>query len=537
MTSRIILLFDLDCFYAQCERVRLGLPEDVCLALLQWNSVLAVTYPARNLHKIKRGDSWDTVNEKSSSQCWAIHLPILRRQQEFEDIPSYESIYNLTSEEQLECQKKERGVRQSQHQGKACLERYRLASMRIFEVVLESLQKYLGKDKFILERASIDEFYLDITQYCHDSSEEGGDETLPNVNAMKNTVIFGKHRKDSIQRALEHACVVSGRIRDEVRDELGFTMSAGISTNKMMAKLAASHGKPNGQAMIHPHAFSSILATTKLSKVRNFGGKLGKEAEQLIDRDNCDEIMMSELQQFSLLQLKQHFSSHDTAQFVFDICRGIDKEPVKETKGALVKSITAFKSFPATDCKQQIKSWLELLAREVVLRVSQDTKRHGRHPKTCTLSYTYYTTPNGRRPQGTNSTRSQRQSRSIRLGYHPPERLVNQAMERLLPILKQHPLRGVGLSANNFESKGEVAIDQFFSQTAKRKAADPNPETITAKALPCQTETPQTIFVDQDLALAKKLQASYDREHNLWSRAQSTKKNKSRKIDSFFVKR
>jgi hypothetical protein len=33
---RIILLLDLDCFYAQCERVRLGLDPETCsLALLQ----------------------------------------------------------------------------------------------------------------------------------------------------------------------------------------------------------------------------------------------------------------------------------------------------------------------------------------------------------------------------------------------------------------------------------------------------------------------------------------------------------------------
>lgn len=33
---RVILLLDLDCFYAQCERVRLGLDAETCaLALLQ----------------------------------------------------------------------------------------------------------------------------------------------------------------------------------------------------------------------------------------------------------------------------------------------------------------------------------------------------------------------------------------------------------------------------------------------------------------------------------------------------------------------
>mmetsp|Transcript_8000 Transcript_8000/g.11563 ORF Transcript_8000/g.11563 Transcript_8000/m.11563 type:complete len:536 (+) Transcript_8000:67-1674(+) len=535
MSSRIILLFDLDCFYAQCERVRLGLPEDVSLALLQWDSVLAVTYPARNLHQIKRGDSWETVDRNSSSQCWTIHLPILSRQQEFEIFPSYESIYKMSREEQLECQQRERGVRQSQNQGKACLERYRMASMRIFEVVLESLQKHLGKGQFVLERASIDEFYLDITEYCNNSSRKFEEESISNDNAKKSTVVVGTFARDSIHRALKQACLVSSWVRQDVRDELGFTMSTGISTNKMMAKLAASHGKPNGQAMVHPCAFSSVLATTKLSKVRNFGGKLGKEAQQLVDRDNSDDIMMGELQQFSVLQLKEHFSSHETAQFVFDVCRGIDKESVKETKGALVQSITAFKSFPATNCNDQIQSWLKLLAREIVLRVCQDTTRHGRHPKVCTLSYTYYTTPNGQRPQGIKSTRSQRQSRSIRLGYHPPERLVSQAMERLVPIIKQHPLRGVGLSANSFESKGGVAIDRFFFQTAKRKEISPHSKMPKVEPLPSQKESQETIAIDHDLELAKKLQASYDREDTLWSRVQSIKK--IRKIDSFFGKR
>ena len=80
--NRIVLLFDLDCFYAQCERVRLGLDLDTNLALLQWNSVLAVTYPARERYGIKRGDTWDSITTKcknSSEKCWTIHLRILEK--------------------------------------------------------------------------------------------------------------------------------------------------------------------------------------------------------------------------------------------------------------------------------------------------------------------------------------------------------------------------------------------------------------------------------------------------------------------------
>lgn len=33
--QRVILLLDMDCFYAQCETVRLGLDPDIPLALIQ----------------------------------------------------------------------------------------------------------------------------------------------------------------------------------------------------------------------------------------------------------------------------------------------------------------------------------------------------------------------------------------------------------------------------------------------------------------------------------------------------------------------
>ena len=78
--QRVILLLDLDCFYAQCECVRLGFDVTTTpLALLQFNSSLAVTYPARTLfpQPILRGDGWEVVREKSDGKCYAVHVPLL----------------------------------------------------------------------------------------------------------------------------------------------------------------------------------------------------------------------------------------------------------------------------------------------------------------------------------------------------------------------------------------------------------------------------------------------------------------------------
>lgn len=44
---RVIALCDSDAFYAGCEMNRLGVADDVPLVVLQWESLIAVNYPAR----------------------------------------------------------------------------------------------------------------------------------------------------------------------------------------------------------------------------------------------------------------------------------------------------------------------------------------------------------------------------------------------------------------------------------------------------------------------------------------------------------
>ena len=135
---------------------------------------MAVTYPARRLYGIKRGDGWDVVEQKSGGRCLAIHLPILRNGASVSEAQvvddnvelAYQNVYGLGTDQRRDVLRHELGKRRSNSEGKACLERYRLASTRIFRVVLETLQNRLGKDKFVLERASIDELFLDVTHYC-----------------------------------------------------------------------------------------------------------------------------------------------------------------------------------------------------------------------------------------------------------------------------------------------------------------------------------------------------------------------------------
>mmetsp|Transcript_10758 Transcript_10758/g.22757 ORF Transcript_10758/g.22757 Transcript_10758/m.22757 type:complete len:801 (-) Transcript_10758:2060-4462(-) len=385
-------------------------------------------------------------------------------------------------------------------------------------------------------------------QQQHGNHETGGGRATEGLSLLggdddeKQTVVAGRGNNGNeratdnpVEIALNRAREVSHWIRKDVWKILGFTMSAGISTNKTMAKLAASYGKPNGQAVLYPKWFPNVLAETKITKVRNFGGKLGKTVLKLLleyrqkeeqawqtstttrpnDADSLEmlrsEATMADLNQIPLPFLLQSGSlSNESARFVFSAGRGIDHEAVKETSGALVKSITAFKSFTATKSHADIfDRWLSILAKEIVDRVARDTTRNKRYPRSCTLNYTYYTTSNGHRPSttkgsSTSSTRSQRQSRSIRLSY-PSERegsqhqksasLLARAKAKLVPIVRDHPLRGVGLSVSNFaesSSGGQqkaactVSIQSFFASTTKNLAVSssslpPPPRTNNAE--------------------------------------------------------
>lgn len=60
------------------------------------------------------------------------------------------------------------------------------------------------------------------------------------------------------EKALVLGCHIARTVRKAVFEELRFTLSAGISTSKLVAKLGATYGKPNGQAVIFPGAITKV---------------------------------------------------------------------------------------------------------------------------------------------------------------------------------------------------------------------------------------------------------------------------------------
>ena len=92
-------------------------------------------------------------------------------------------------------------------------------------------------------------------------------------------------------KALDVGTFLARSIRETIRERLGFTLSAGIGCNKTIAKLAASYGKPNGQAVVYPHAVEWLMDQTPISKCRNLGGKLGMKVQALLSSSSFDSCL------------------------------------------------------------------------------------------------------------------------------------------------------------------------------------------------------------------------------------------------------
>ncbi len=629
MKQRIILLLDMDCFYAQCETVRLGLPQSLPLCLIQWNSVLAVNYPARENFDIRRMDSLQIVREKSLKRvvddnsgknedggdqmsnngveeegCVCIHLPVMKVNDNLhhldnkhndstqntdnhhssdqgedtnDDLGNTISAYNTEFNQPQHIQRKmyleERNVMRSPSEGKANLDRYRLASARIFGLIDDTLGKILaittsvsdtttgvednndGGDKksgYVLERASIDELFIDVTEFCYhilekerikkkkecckekidaemneshvnDSDDNCAEEAaadnddikrikkeefqknclVDSISSLKLSVVCHQNRippshtqqhstngnedDDDDAKALRIGCHIAHTIRRIVFQTLGFTLSSGISTSKLVAKLAASYGKPNGQAIIYPEAIPYVMEETEIRKARMLGGKLGKKVTSLLPPEFATDKKKATLGCVArLLTLDDLVSGlgEESGRWVFDACRGIEHEEVKSTLKVLPKSITAFKSFPKVSYPE-LEKWTALLARDVMKRVQLDNARNNRIPRAVTVGYTM-------KPGGSWI------GKTFRLSF-PTDRDFDSRVQRLVDntrkILTERGEKSfirIGFSAIDFVVRPKTGIDSFFAQQAKSTTPSKRQGGGAVRSTPTQTKDANT---------------------------------------------
>src|ERR1019366_9232900 len=107
-----------------------------------------------------------------------------------------------------------------------------------YKAVSQAVREIFRRHTALIEPLSLDEAYLDVTQ-----------------NKMQ----------------LPTATRVAKMIREQIREELNLTASAGVAPNKFLAKIASDWKKPNGLFVIQPHEVQSFLLPLPVGRIPGVG--------------------------------------------------------------------------------------------------------------------------------------------------------------------------------------------------------------------------------------------------------------------------
>jgi len=109
-------------------------------------------------------------------------------------------------------------------------------------------------------------------------------------------------------------------LRARIRAETGLTCSAGVASNKMLAKIASEWRKPDGQFAILPEDVAGFMKTLPVSKLWGVGPKS-------VRRLNAEGIhTCGDLQRIDRVDLVRRFGRW--GEELFHLCRGEDERPV-----------------------------------------------------------------------------------------------------------------------------------------------------------------------------------------------------------------
>lgn len=538
---RTIVHFDLDAFYVACERELNPALLNQPVAVSQYNphgnlqethsseiekrlllkpepqattrplphgdtngSMIAVSYEARR-QGVKRGDRGvDAVNKCPG--LFIVQVPVKR--------------------------------------GKADLTMYRRASNRIMESLILSILDFPGnaskRNDFKVEKASIDEIYIDLTgpvnimtQRIHSIRDKNPNvgissnskaETLSNLQLWKDVIHYAKEvggtsiggieimtensqaanqlskheiRKGSkfqtfestkdagsqrwwdkplpewTETELHLACGsalaafarhnVQMKFRQDNADV--FTLSAGVSSNKTLAKLASGLKKPNQQTIINPSdegALQKLFHPMPVSRLRGLGGKLGEDIMAKLNVSTVGDLAQLPLTTLEAVYPKSVDEEKSMAHHLFEISRGICMEEVSER--TIEKSMSSGKTFRgalalSVSDEATVLSWISELLGSLLERLEDDYDTNTRLPGLLSLSI---------RVVGSHAHASK--------SCKAPSNLSHESFYPLIvKLYKQHCLKleekiqGITITASNFNviSCGKGSILNAFERMSQ----------------------------------------------------------------------
>src|SRR5712671_1900048 len=140
-----------------------------------------------------------------------------------------------------------------------------------YRAVSRDVREIFKRHTDLIEPLSLDEAYLDVTQN---------------------------------KTGLPTATLVARTIREQIRQELNLTASAGAAPNKFLAKLASDWRKPDGLFVIQPDEVDGFLLLLPVGRLPGVGKVMGEKL------GNLGVQTVADLRKLELPVLEQHFGRY-----------------------------------------------------------------------------------------------------------------------------------------------------------------------------------------------------------------------------------
>ena len=153
-----------------------------------------------------------------------------------------------------------------------------------------ALMDILAQHSSLLQQMSIDEAYLDMSDRIAPGDREAA-------------IMWARH------------------IREQVKRELGFTVNVGISTNKLLAKMASDFEKPDRTHTLYPDEVPSKMWPLPIDSLHGCGKSTAQKL-QLVGINTIGEAAASDP------MLLQSILGQKSGAYIYNSANGISRSPV-----------------------------------------------------------------------------------------------------------------------------------------------------------------------------------------------------------------
>ncbi len=313
------------------------------------------------------------------------------------------------------------------------------------------LRKYTDE----VQQVSIDEAFLDMSD--SERFYQGVRKTFAQIKENVNLSLSDRNGEEQvISFALPYPLCAAEFIKNEIRDTLGFTVNVGISSNKILAKMASDFEKPDRIHTLYPDEIESKLWPLPIGELFGCGHKTAEKLRSVGITTIGDAARMS-------LDNLQSIIGSKAGEYLHNNANGISDSPVvaeREKAKSYSNETTTAEDITASNYAANGLPVIQRLSESVAARLQRDNVR----------AYTVYVIVktggfrrHTRQTTLTNSTNSSEVIRNTAVGLMDAILFGRQGL-----FAEDQTVRLIGVGCTNIDESGYEQMDLFSWVQAKK---------------------------------------------------------------------